>query len=131
MRVLPPDAVKAVTSSTLYGIGPPETSARRRAPARHARASTGGARWPAGTPRRRLNEIDRVESRCDPDNVRSAAVPSKLGFVHEATLRQEYRLSAGSYRDTMVWSMLHPDFYNSPAASYRVAAFDAVGARLS
>ena len=34
-----------------------------------------------------VNEVNRVEIQCDPNNMRSAAVPRKLGFVHEATLR--------------------------------------------
>lgn len=33
-------------------------------------------------------DVNRAEIHCDPQNVRSAAVPRKLGFTHEATLRQ-------------------------------------------
>mgnify|MGYP006158626091 CR=1 FL=1 len=35
-----------------------------------------------------LPQIDRVEIHCDPANVRSASVPRKLGFRHEATLHR-------------------------------------------
>lgn len=47
----------------------------------------------------------RVEIRCDAKNVRSAAVPQRLGFVHEATMRNEAvdHLS-GALRDTMVFA---------------------------
>ena len=32
--------------------------------------------------------LDRMEIHCDVRNVRSAAVPRKLGYVHDATLRR-------------------------------------------
>ena len=32
--------------------------------------------------------LDRMEIHCDVRNVRSAAIPRKLGYVHEATLRR-------------------------------------------
>ena len=47
--------------------------------------------------------IDRVEIRCDPHNVISAAVPRKLGFVHAATLKANTLTPTGKPRDTMVW----------------------------
>ncbi len=34
-----------------------------------------------------IDHVRRVEIHCAPDNVRSAAVPAKLGYRHEATLR--------------------------------------------
>jgi RimJ/RimL family protein N-acetyltransferase len=42
----------------------------------------------------------RVRIRCASDNARSAAVPRRLGFTHEATLRNESRHSDGTLRDT-------------------------------
>ena len=35
-----------------------------------------------------IHQLRRVEIHCAPENVRSAAVPCKLGFTHEATLRE-------------------------------------------
>ncbi|MCI0575365.1 MAG: GNAT family N-acetyltransferase [Chloroflexi bacterium] len=47
----------------------------------------------------------RVEIRCDAENVRSAAVPRRLGFVHEGTLRNESRHHlTGQLRDTMIFA---------------------------
>src|SRR5262245_29064214 len=38
-----------------------------------------------------LDALERIEIRCDPANTRSAAVPRRLGYVHEATLRGRVR----------------------------------------
>lgn len=49
----------------------------------------------------------RVEIRCDANNLRSAAIPPKVGFVHEATLRQDSRHhSTGQLRDTLIFAKL-------------------------
>ena len=49
----------------------------------------------------------RVEIRCDAKNVRSAAVPQRLGFVHEATLRQDdIDHITGELRDTMIFAKI-------------------------
>jgi ribosomal-protein-serine acetyltransferase len=52
----------------------------------------------------------RVLIRCDARNVRSAAVPRRLGFVHEATLRNECRRSDGMLRDTYEFGMTPDDY---------------------
>jgi len=77
-----------------------------------------------------IDGVDRVEIHCDPENVRSAAVPKKLGFVHEATLRRRDRTSADAPRDTMVWTLFASDFPSSPAAIAELQAYDVVGRRI-
>ncbi len=77
-----------------------------------------------------VEQVNRVEIRCDPANVRSAAVPRKLGFVHEATLRGNSPRADGTYRDTMVWALLKSEYPESPAARCVVEAFDALGHRI-
>ena len=77
-----------------------------------------------------VDGVSRVEIRCDPANVRSAAVPAKLGYTHEATLRREGVAADGSRRDTMVWTLLAEEFPSSPAAEAVLSAFDAIGRRL-
>jgi RimJ/RimL family protein N-acetyltransferase len=77
-----------------------------------------------------VDGVSRVEIRCDPANVRSAAVPAKLGFIHEATLRRAGIAGDGSARDTMVWTLLVEEFPSSPAAATELSAFDALGRRL-
>ncbi len=75
-----------------------------------------------------IDRLDRVEIHCDANNVRSAAVPRKLGFTHEATLRR--RKVAGKVRDTLVWTLLADEYAASAAARVPIEAFDAVGRRL-
>lgn len=52
--------------------------------------------------------FERLEVRCDPLNVRSAAVPRRLGYRLEAILSREARHN-GKLRDTMVWAKLKND----------------------
>lgn len=75
-----------------------------------------------------VDKLDRVEIHCDADNVRSASVPRKLGFTHEATLHK--RRVAGKLRDTLVWTLLADEYGASQAARLQVEAFDAIARRL-
>jgi RimJ/RimL family protein N-acetyltransferase len=47
---------------------------------------------------------------CDAHNERSAAVPRRLGFVHEATLRNDSRGTDGALRDIFVFAMTPEDY---------------------
>lgn len=77
-----------------------------------------------------VDQVRRVEVRCDPLNRASLRVPEKLGFVHEATLRAQGRDVHGNPRDTMIWSLVLPDYEGSLCAKSDAAAFDVVGTRL-
>jgi ribosomal-protein-serine acetyltransferase len=48
----------------------------------------------------------RVEIRCSSLNKKSSAVPRRLGFCFEATLK-ENMIERGKYRDTMIFSLLN------------------------
>lgn len=74
-----------------------------------------------------IDRVARIEIHCDPNNVRSRAVPQKLGFCHEATLRQRIRTPAGQPRDTMIWTLLADEYPTSPAATAEIEAFDVTG----
>jgi RimJ/RimL family protein N-acetyltransferase len=100
---------------------------------RAERIGCGHATEAAGALTRVAFEVDRVarlEIRCDPANTASAAVPRKLGFSHEATLRAQGVGIDGERRDTMIWSLLTEQYPGSPAARLAVSAFDACGQRL-
>ena len=75
-----------------------------------------------------LCRVERVEIRTDPANERSRAIPRKLGYVEEATLRR--RLAYPERRDVVVYSMFHDELAASPAASAALEAYDAGGERV-
>jgi ribosomal-protein-serine acetyltransferase len=50
-------------------------------------------------------ELNRVEIRAAPDNVRSRAIPERLGFLEEGTLSEAERIG-DSYLDNVVYAML-------------------------
>lgn len=76
-----------------------------------------------------VSQINRIEIHCDPSNARSARVPEKLGFTHEATLRDRDTATDGKLRDSMVWTLFPEDYRNSPSASVDIKAFDVLGNR--
>ncbi len=78
-----------------------------------------------------IEHVHRVEIHCDPRNLRSAAVPRKLGFTHEATLRDRLREPDGTFRDSMIWILLESEYPSTPAAQAVMEAFDAGGQRIS
>ncbi|WP_433937200.1 GNAT family N-acetyltransferase [Sorangium cellulosum] len=72
-------------------------------------------------------QLDRVEIHCGPANARSVAVPRKLGFALEATLRRRGETSAGEPRNTMIWSLFADVYATSPVRLIPTRAFDALG----
>jgi RimJ/RimL family protein N-acetyltransferase len=74
--------------------------------------------------------VRRVEIHCDPRNVRSAAVPRKLGYVHEATLKKRVPAGETELLDSMIWTLFDTDYPSSPAASAEIEAFDALGQKI-
>jgi RimJ/RimL family protein N-acetyltransferase len=72
--------------------------------------------------------VERVDIRVDPANAASAAVPRKLGFAEEATLRR--RLRYPEPRDVVVFSLFADEFDGTSAAAARFEAWDAAGARV-
>ena len=74
---------------------------------------------------------DRIEIRVELSNERSAAVPRRLGFREEATLRRRLpAVGAPGLRDVTVFSLFRDELAGTPAAETAVEAYDAVGARV-
>lgn len=71
-------------------------------------------------------QIHRLEIHCDPENFASAAIPRKLGFTHEGTLRAKTRFLDG-WSDSMIWGLLESEYPDSPSSKAEIAAFDANG----
>ncbi len=77
-----------------------------------------------------IDHVSLVEIHCSPKNIRSAAVPKKLAFTHEATLHNRVMDVDGNLRDSMVWSLFEADYPNSPSARVEIQAFEAIGRRI-
>ena len=77
-----------------------------------------------------VNQVAQVEIHCDPTNLRSAAVPRKLGFTHEATLRKRVENHEGCKRDSMIWSLFLEDYPSSKVAAAVIEAFDVRGQKI-
>jgi ribosomal-protein-serine acetyltransferase len=54
-------------------------------------------------------DLHRIEIRCATANVRSAAIPRRLGFVHEGQAREAEYVSGG-WHDLLIFSMLARDW---------------------
>jgi RimJ/RimL family protein N-acetyltransferase len=70
--------------------------------------------------------VHRLEIHCDPENFASAAIPRKLGFTHEGTLRAKTRFLDG-WSDSMIWGFLETDYPDSPSSKAEIKVFDANG----
>ncbi len=71
-----------------------------------------------------LVHVHRIEIHCDPANLASAAIPRKLGFTHEGTLRAKTSFLDG-WSDSMVWGLLEVEYPNSPSSKAEIKVFDA------
>ncbi len=74
-----------------------------------------------------VERVNRVEIHCDPNNIKSAAIPKKLGYVYEATLRNRTKNIEGELIDSMIWSLLKEDYSKSPATKAKIVAYDTFG----
>ena len=74
-----------------------------------------------------IEHVNRVEIHCDPKNIKSAAIPKKLGYVYEATLRNRTENIEGEPIDSMIWSILREEYLKSPAAKAKIIAYDVFG----
>jgi RimJ/RimL family protein N-acetyltransferase len=74
-----------------------------------------------------IEEMNHVEIRCSPQNVRSQHIPLKLGFQLETILKNETTDGQGKPRDTMVWSLSRKDFESQVVRYPPVRAFDILG----
>jgi RimJ/RimL family protein N-acetyltransferase len=73
-----------------------------------------------------LIHIHRLEIHCDPANLASAAIPRKLGFTHEGTLRARTPF-LDHWSDAMIWGLLENEYPNSPSGQAEICVFDADG----
>lgn len=77
-----------------------------------------------------VDKLSRVEIHVVVGNERSAAVPRKLGYVYEGTLRRPHPGGDGSLYDTMIWTLFVDKYAGSPASAQKLEAYGFSGERL-
>lgn len=77
-----------------------------------------------------VDQLHRLEIRCDPENSASGAIPRKLGFRLEATFRKHMIPGHDEPQDVMVWSLLKEEYLSTPSAKIAVKAYDVLGNRV-
>jgi RimJ/RimL family protein N-acetyltransferase len=77
-------------------------------------------------------DAERVDIRVEATNERSLAVPRRLGFTEDATLRRRLPRLVGEAQsgDAVVFSMFAEELPGSPAAAVAFTAYDAAGREL-
>ena len=71
--------------------------------------------------------VERVEIHHSAENAASAAVPQRLGFQRDATLRRRARDSDDVTRDLTVWSLFADEYAASAASRIAIFAYDCLG----
>ncbi len=77
-----------------------------------------------------IYRVDRMEIHCSIENIGSASVPRKLGYVHEAT-RRRLAFANGRQTDSMIWTLFGDEYPSTPNAQAEIKAFDALGRPMS
>lgn len=74
-----------------------------------------------------VHGCERLEIRVDPQNDRSLAIPRRLGFTEEGTLRRFMPVEGQGRRDTTVFSMLPEEHARGFTSGLEVEAYDGLG----
>ena len=74
-----------------------------------------------------ITGVQRVEIHCAPGNAASSAIPAKLGFEHEATLKARAPDTEGNIHDLMIWTLFAKDYAGLPASKISMQAYDCLG----
>jgi RimJ/RimL family protein N-acetyltransferase len=79
-----------------------------------------------------LAGVDRIDIQVEPTNDRSLAIPRKLGFTEEGTLRRRLEANEGEpRRDSVIFTMLREELAGSRCMQYDYVAYDVNGAQLA
>jgi RimJ/RimL family protein N-acetyltransferase len=77
-----------------------------------------------------IEQMQRLEIRCDPGNVFSRRIPLRLGFRHEMTLRSNSTDGDGRLVDLMVWALSRREYDLFEADDIPLRAYDFMGKEL-
>lgn len=73
-----------------------------------------------------VSEVARMEIHCAVENEASAAIPRKLGYVHEGN-RRRLAFAHGKLSDLMIWTMFQEEYEASPCKQLSLKAYDGAG----
>lgn len=74
-----------------------------------------------------IEGLERIEIQCASNNLASQQVPKKLGFIHEATLRDRTVDPEGRPRDVMIWTLFKEDYLASKLPETAIKAYNFAG----
>jgi RimJ/RimL family protein N-acetyltransferase len=68
----------------------------------------------------------RMEIHCDPNNINSLNIPKKIGYTHEATLKNRTIGTSGNLSDDMVWTLFKEDYQTSIAKEIEIKVYNSL-----
>lgn len=74
-----------------------------------------------------VNQLDFVQVCNAKENISSRAIPEKLGFKLEATLRKRLKIDENTYHDKEIWAMNKEEFIANPKMKLSIECFDMIG----
>lgn len=74
-----------------------------------------------------IEGLDYIEIRCDPRNEWSRRIPQRLGFLHEATLKNRLNDVENNTRDVMIWTMFRENYNPNQVSALNLKCFDVLG----
>ncbi|MEZ5045351.1 MAG: GNAT family protein, partial [Saprospiraceae bacterium] len=77
-----------------------------------------------------IEQLNRIEIRCAPNNIASQGVPKKLGFLCEGTLKNRTTDTEGELRDVMIWTMFKEDYPKEIFSNFNFKAFNIINEQI-
>ena len=74
-----------------------------------------------------IENLSRLEIRCDPENVFSRRIPLRLGFRHEMILQNQTTDGDGKPADLMIWALSRQEYALASGEDLPLRAFDLMG----
>lgn len=77
-----------------------------------------------------VDRVERIEIHCDNRNIKSSAIPRKLGFSREAVIRLNDREDDGERKRDEIWVLFEDEYRKTGLSNFEVKAFDVVGRKI-
>jgi RimJ/RimL family protein N-acetyltransferase len=74
-----------------------------------------------------IEGLTRIEIHCAAGNTRSNNIPQKLGFRHQATLKNHSTDREGRFQDENIWTISAAEYAASPIRETQIRAYDFLG----